>query len=215
MCRLLSAALLLILAAAPGLASEILFQRTFATDDQVALFDITANTAEFISIQSYSYAGGTVDSVVIPGGGFDPSEFLFDNMGDVQVLTNGTCSQVGTDSTTGSCNDLFFQDTLGPGTFTLALAVADNTPVDASVADGFVNDGNPGFTCLAAATSGNFCDLSTALGTSRTGYYAISISGADAINQLGTSGTPEPASMLLLLAGCGMIALLRRHSHIR
>jgi hypothetical protein len=215
MFRLLNAALLLVLAATPGLASEILFQGTFATDDQVALFNITAATAEFITIQTYSYAGGTVDSVVIPGGGFDPSGFLFDNMGDVQVLTNGTCSQVGTDSTSGSCNDLFFQDTLGPGTFTLALAVANNTPVDTAIADGFVNDGNPGFTCAAAATSGNFCDLSTALGTSRTGDYAISITGADAVNQVGASGTPEPASMLLLLAGCGMIALLRRYSHIR
>jgi hypothetical protein len=213
--RVMGAALLFLLAAAPGLASEILFQGTFTTDNQTALFNITANTSEFISIRTYSYAGGTVDSVVIPGGGFDPSGFLFDNMGDVQVLTNGTCSQVATDSTTGSCDDLFFQDTLGPGTFTLALAVADNTPVDTSVADGFVNDGNPGFTCVAAATSGNFCDLSTALGTSRTGDYAISITGADAVNQLGTSGTPEPVSMLLLLAGCGMIALLRRRSTIR
>jgi hypothetical protein len=213
--RLLNPALLLILAASPGLASGILFHGIFAADDQVALFNITANTAEFITIQTYSYAGGTVNSVVIPGGGFDPSGFLFNNMGGVQVLTNGTCSQVGTDPTTGSCNDLFFQDTLGPGTFTLALAVADNTPVDTSVADGFVNDGNPGFTCLAAGTSGNFCDLSTALGTSRTGEYAISITGADAVNQVGASGTPEPGSMLLLLAGCGMVALLRRYSHIR
>jgi hypothetical protein len=202
--RLVSGVLLLSLAAAPGFASTILFQGTFLADDQVALFNITADTSETITIQTESYAGGTVGSTIIPAGGFAPTGFLFDNLGDVLTLTNGSCSQVGTDPTTGNCDDLDFQDTLGPGTFTLALAVLDNTPIDTSVTDGFVDDGNPGFTCAEAGTSGSFCDLTTALGTSRTGNYAISITGADSVTG------PEPGSVFLLLAGGVLIALLRR-----
>jgi hypothetical protein len=113
----------------------------------------------------------------------------------------------GQDPTTLNCDDLYFQDTLGPsGTFTLALAVDDNTPVDTSVADGFIQDGNPGFTCQEAGTSGSLCDLTTALGTSRTGDYAISITGADSATQLGIR---ESGSMLLLLSSGALIALRR------
>jgi hypothetical protein len=204
--RLVNGILLFSLAGPPGFAATVLFQGSFAADDQVALFYITANTSEAITIQTDSYAGGTVNSTIIPAGGFAPTAFLFDNLGDVLTLTNGSCGQVGADPTTGNCDDLYFQDTLGPGTFTLALAVLNNTPVGTSVADGFVEDGDPGFTCVAAGTSGSFCDLTTALGTSRTGNFAVAITGADSVT------TPEPGSMLLLLAGGALIALLRRHS---
>jgi hypothetical protein len=206
MSRLVNGILLFNLAVAPGFTATILFQGAFATDDQVALFNITANTSETITIQTDSYAGGTVNSTIIPAGGFVPTAFLFDNLGDVLTLTNGSCSQVGTDPTTGNCDDLDFQDTLGPGTFTLALAVFDNNPAGLFVTDGFVQDGNPGFTCQEKGTSGSFCDVTTALGTTRTGNYAIAITGADSVT------TPEPGSMLLLFAGGGLIALRRRHS---
>jgi hypothetical protein len=204
--RLLPAALVFFLLAGSGMAGTVLFSGTFSQDDDVALFTITANTSESITIETYSYAGGTVDANVFPAGGFAPTAFLFDNLGDVLTISNGSCGQVGTDPTTGNCDDLFFQDTLGPGTYTLALAVYNNTPVDTAVADGFVEDGNPGFTCVEAGVSGSFCDLTTALGTSRTGNYAITITGADSVE---LSGVPEPGSMFLVLSG-GALALLRR-----
>src|SRR5580704_5136907 len=151
--RLVNGVLLFGLTVEAGFASTVLFQGTFATDDQVALFNITANTSETITIQTDSYAGGTVNSTIIPAGGFAPTAFLFDNLGDVLTLTNGSCGQVGQDPTTGNCDDLYCQDTLGPGTFTLALAVFDNTPVGFFASDGFVDDGDPGFTCQEAGTS--------------------------------------------------------------
>jgi hypothetical protein len=203
---LFSGILLVSLAATPGFAATILFQGTFLADDQVALFNITANTSESITIQTDSYGGGTVDSTIVPAGGFAPSAFLFDNLGNVLTLTNGSCGQVTADPITGNCDDLFFVDTLGPGTFTLALVVDNNSPVDTSVTDGFVDDGDPGFTCVEAGTSGSFCDLTTALGTSRTGNFAIAITGADSVT------SPEPGSMLLLLAGGALTGLLRRRS---
>ena len=192
---------------APGSAATVLFQGTFATDDQVALFNITADTSETITIQTDSYAGGTIGSTIVPAGGFAPTAYIFDNLGNVLTLTNGSCGQVALDPTTGNCDDLYFQDTLGPGTFTLALAVFNNTPVSTSLTDGFVEDGDPGFTCVEAGTSGSFCDLTTALGTSRTGNYAIAITGADSAVNL-----PEPGSVYLLFAGGAMLALRRRHS---
>src|ERR1700758_4509069 len=100
---------LLGLAVAPGFADTLLFQGTFAADNQVALFNITANTSEIITIQTYSYGGGTVNATSVPSGGFAPTGFLFDNVGGVQTLTNGTCTQVARDTTTGNCDDLFFQ----------------------------------------------------------------------------------------------------------
>jgi hypothetical protein len=205
--KLFQGTLLFSLTIAPGFAAA-LFQGNFATDNQVALFNITANSFETLTVATYSYAGGTVNSTAISSGGFAPAAFLFDNTGNVLTLTNGTCGQVGQDAVTGNCDDLIFQDGLGPGTFTLALVVYNNTPVDTALVDGFVQDGNPGFTCQEAGTSGNFCDLTTALGASRTGNYAISITGADSVAQL---GVPEPGSMLLLFAG-GVLMTLRRRS---
>jgi hypothetical protein len=199
--RLLNGIMLFSLAAVSGFAD--LFQGAFTADNQVEQFSITATTDETLTIVTYSYAGGTVGSTVIPAGGFAPTAFLYDNVGGVQTITNGTCNQVGRDPTTGNCDDLYFRDLLTPGTYTLALAVYENTPVDTSVADGFVEDADPGFTCADAGTTGNFCDLTDILGPSRTGNYAISIT---------TTPVPEPGSTLLLLTGAALAGLLRLRS---
>ena len=107
-----------LLAAGSGFAGTVSFSGTLSQDDNVVLYDFTANSSELITIQSLSYKVG----------GFAPTAFLFDGLGDVTQLTNGTCAQVGQDPTTLNCDDLYFQDTLGPGSFVLALAVYDNRP---------------------------------------------------------------------------------------
>ncbi|MGA3239432.1 MAG: DVUA0089 family protein [Bryobacteraceae bacterium] len=207
--RLVKGILLLSLTVAPGFAATVLFQGTFSADDQVALFNITVNTPETVTIETDSYAGGTLDSTTVPAGGFAPAAFLFYDQAtvpNVLDLTNGNCSQVGTDPTTGNCDDIYSPTLLlQPGAYILALAVYGNTPVDTSAADGFVEDGDPGFTCQSLGVGGSFCDLTTALGVSRTGNYAIAVTGADSVT------APEPGSMLLLLAGGALIAL-RRHT---
>jgi hypothetical protein len=206
--------LLFSLACVPAFAD--LFQGTFGADDQVALFNITASTPEIITIQTYSYGGGTVGSTIIPAGGFAPAAFLFGAPGSLPFsplpLSAGNSSQVMQDPTTLNYDDLYFQDTLGPGAYTLALVVDDNTPAGFLVGDGFVEDGNPGFTCQVAGVSGNFCDLTTAFGTSRSGNYAISISGATSVVQV---TVPEPSFMFLLLAGCALTVLLKRRSNLK
>lgn len=202
--RLLFNLVFLSVAATPSFASNFLFSGTLPADDQVVLFNFTANAAELITFQTYSYAGGTDGSSTFAAGGFAPVGFIFDNIGDVFTLTNGTCGQVGQDPVTNNCDDLYYQNTFGPGTFTLALAVDDNRPVDTTLSDGFIDDGNPGFTCNEVPTTGSFCDLTTALGTSRTGDYAISINGADSVT------IPEPGGLVLLFVGAVFATLARR-----
>ncbi len=199
---------LLACVASPALSGPLVYQYqgTFTADNQISLFDLTVNAAQSITFITYSYAGGSVNSTLVPGGGFSPTAFLFDHLGNVFTVSNdSTCTYVGQDSGTGNCNDLYYKNTFGPGTFTLALAVYDNNPVGAEPGDGFSQDLNPGFTCQEAGVAGNFCDLS-ALGVSRTGDYVISIEGADAVAAL---GAPEPGTLLFLCIGGAALALLR------
>jgi hypothetical protein len=210
--RFINGILLLALVAAPGFAATFLFQGTFGADNQVELFNIVVSAPQTVQIETYSYAGGTVNSTAFAPGGFAPTAFLFDNLGDVQTINNGTCSQVNKDPTTQNCDDLFFDDPLQAGTYTLALAVYGNSPVSGAVSAGFTEAGDPGFTCQEAGGSGNFCDLTTAFPTSnvRTDNYAIAITGATSVSasqQILT--TPEPASVLLLFGACTLLALLK------
>lgn len=205
--RVLYSFFLLMWAATRAVSGPLLFEGTFSSDNQVALFDVTTNTAASVRFITYSYAGGNVNATSIPGGGFSPTAFLFDHLGNVFVLSNdGTCTYVGQDSGTGNCNDLYYQNTLGPGSFTLALAVYDNNPLGTEPGDGFSQDLNPGFTCQEAGVAGNFCDLS-ALGMTRTGNFAISIEGAD---DAAPVGAPEPGTLLFFCLGGATLLLLRR-----
>ena len=206
--KLAHGVLLLSLAATPGLAGTVLFQGTFSADNQVALFSFTANSPESITFQTYGYAGGVAPpATVVPAGGFAPTAFIFDSMGNVFPLSNGSCGQVNADPTTGNCDDLLYTNTFGPGAFTLALAVLDNRPVDNILADGFIQDGNPGFTCQEFGISGSFCDVTTALGTSRTGDWALTVTGADLASQV---GVPEPGTLIMVSAAGALAMLLRR-----
>ena len=192
-----------------------MFQGTFLEDDQVALFSFNADGLSDVTIQSYGYAGGAFDSTTVASGGFAPSLFLFDSTGtEVASNSGGNCGSTATDPVTGECNDAFFvSPSLEAGTYTLALVEYDNNLNDSLLADGFTQTGNPGFTCAEFGANGNFCDVTTALGTERTGDYALSFSGVTSASDL-TSGnsTPEPGTLLLLLGGAAMAWLFRRRS---
>jgi hypothetical protein len=202
--RLVQGGLLFGLTTAPGFAAMVFFHGTFAADDQAALFNITVHTPETVTIETDSYAGVTFDSTIVAAGRFAPAAFLFYDrvaVPNALDLTDGNCSQVGIDPATGNCNDIYSPNLLlRPNTYIRALAVCGNSPVDTSLANGFVEDADRGFTCQVAGTSG---DLTTVSYTSRLGNYAIT--GADSVT------TREPGSMLLPLAGGASIAS-RRHS---
>jgi hypothetical protein len=186
-----------------------LFQGTFSEDDQVELFSFTSNGSTPITIESYGYAGGVFGSTTIAAGGFAPDATVFDASGDQEVTdSGGHCPPTGTDSVTGNCDDPYIQQVFSAGTYTLALTVYDNLPVDA-LSDGFRQTGNPGFTCAEGGMTGEFCDVTDALYRQRTGNYAISIAGATAASDI-TSATPEPATLPLMLCGALMVTTLYR-----
>lgn len=201
----------LLLLSLPGWSDPILFQGIFTADNQVELFSVTVNTTETVTIQSYGYAGGSVNSIVIPAGGFAPNASLFDPSGNEIISdSGGNCVISGTDPATGNCDDPYIQELLDPGTYTLALTQYYNVSADGYLPDGFTEDGNPGFTCAEFGQSGNFCDVTTALGTQRTGDYALAFTGADAVADTNGTTVPEPSSWLLLATGGLFFALRRR-----
>lgn len=194
---------------APVEASTLLDQGSFSSDSNVLLQQFTVTVSEEVTIQSYGYAGGMVPTLPLPTtiapGGFAPNAILFDGTGtEIASDNGGHCGITNRDSVTGNCDDPFIQQVLAAGNYTLALLVFDNVPNDGQLADGFKQDGNPGFTCAEFGASGNFCDVTSALGTVRTGNYAVSITGQD------ITATPEPATLsITLIAGLFLLVVRR------
>ncbi|MGH9393593.1 MAG: DVUA0089 family protein [Terriglobales bacterium] len=201
----------LLLLSLPGWSDPILMQGVFTSDSQVQQFSVTLGAAGVLTVQSYGYAGGTVNATTIAAGGFAPQATLFDSLGiEIVADSGGNCGLTGTDPTTGNCDDPYIQETLGAGTYTLALTEDSNVSSDGFLADGFTEDGNPGFTCAEFGQSGNFCDVTSALGTQRNGDYALAFTGAGSVDGVGSGTTvPEPSSLTLLAAG-GLLFVLRR-----
>src|ERR1035441_10573215 len=77
-----------LICAAAGAASAALtlttyvFQGAFTTDNQVELVAITVNASEQVTIRTYAYGGGTVNSTTATAGGFAPNAILFDSAGN-------------------------------------------------------------------------------------------------------------------------------------
>jgi hypothetical protein len=190
--------------------SPTVLQGLFNEDDQVELFSFTSDGSTPITIESYGYAGGIVDLTTIAEGGFAPDATIFDGTGNQYATdTGGHCPPTGVDSITGNCDDPYLQQIFTAGTYTLALTVYDNLSVDGTLADGFKQAGNPGFTCEEDGSTGEFCDVTDALFRERTGNWAIAFTGATAVSDT-TSSTPEPATLPLMLCGALAGAILYR-----
>jgi hypothetical protein len=187
-----------------------LFQGTFAADNQIEVFQLTLASAGVPTIESFGYAGGTVNATVIPAGGFWPEITLFDSLGmEFNSIAGGACGSTPAlaDPVTGNCSDPYFNGPLAAGTYTAVLSVSTNDSVDGILADGFIQSGNPGFTCQFNP-GGQFCDLSDALNRSRTGNWALAFAGFDSV--VDTSVVPEPSTWWLLLSGALLMALPSR-----
>lgn len=204
-----SAIALAVLSATAGIAGTVSFQGAFSTDDQVALFQLTLNSTSTVTMQSYGYAGGVMNSTVIPAGGFAPDFTLFALVGpDYQEAASdsgGHCGITAADPATGNCDDPSIQTTLQAGTYYLGLSVWDNVPITGYMVDGYTQTGNSGFTCAEGGVSGQFCDVTDALYPSRTGNWAVSFTGFSSV-----TNTPEPATWWLVLPAAICGGLLRR-----
>jgi hypothetical protein len=86
-------------------ANSLLFQGSIGIDDLHPTILFMVQATEVVTIQSFGYAGDTVDGVTIPEGGFDPNAFVFDyNTGLLTAEDNGANCITGHDSITGNCN---------------------------------------------------------------------------------------------------------------
>ena len=199
---------LLAFASLPLTAGSVLYQSSFSADDSVALLPFSVSGAGVVTIESYGYAGGVAPGgAVISEGGFAPNAILFDSTGsEIAGDNGGHCAITGASTVTGNCDDPYIQESLGAGSYTLALLEWDNTTTDGTLADGFRQDGNPGFTCAEFGATGNFCDVTTALGTIRNANYALAITAETLV----VAALPEPSTFsLLIVAGILIAGILR------
>jgi hypothetical protein len=190
-------------------AATVLFQGTLTIDDQRPAILFGVSTTEVVTLQSFGYAGGAVDSSIIPSGGFDPDAFVFDyNTGALTAQYDGSSCITGNDPVTGFCNDPYIQQSYSPGLYALVLVVANNFPNDTNnLAAGFQEDGAGSYTCQLYSITGNFCDVSTATGTPRTGNWAVAITGADSAQP-----APEPQTLITFAIGVAALALRRKRA---
>ncbi len=208
-------AALALLGFAPGalFAGTVLYQGTFISDSEFAQFEFELATESDLSIRSWGYAGGIVptspSSTTISSGGFATNLLLFDNVGDLIRSDNGgVCKTTGEDPVTGNCSDGLIEATLVAGRYTLVLAEWNNTSVDGTLSGWLTQVDSPGFTCAQFGLSGNFCDLTTALGDTRTGDWAVSFSGDGLLTD-----TPEPSTALMVILpalGLGLVSRRRK-----
>jgi hypothetical protein len=204
--------LLASLAASKAFAS-VSFQGTFATDDQLELFQFSIGATQTVTIVSWEYGGGTnAANTVIPAGGFDTLFTLFDGTG-AQIGSFDDCGAgSGQSSNHDACLDAYYQDTLTSGSYFLALTQSGNDS-NGDLIDGFSQQGQGNFTCAPFSLSGAFCDT---FGNQDNGNWAVDFVNVDSAVDI-TGVVPEPASFLLTGGAAALLLAFtrRRQAHRR
>jgi hypothetical protein len=192
-------------------AGSFSFTGSFNVDNDVQLFSFTLASPSSVTLETWSYAGGTnAAGMVIPAGGFDPIVSLFSGSGGF-IASNDDGVGVATDPTTGKAFDSLLTQSLAAGTYIVALTQFDNfANADPNVggdggnlSEGWFEAGNPNFTLAFAepGSTGFFWDVTPA---ERTGNWALDIDGVDSAGLI--ASVPEPSG--LVLAGTGGVTLL-------
>ncbi len=187
-------------------AADFSFTGTFTEDDDIALFAFTVGSPSTVTLQSLSYAGGTnAAGQTIAAGGFDPILALFDSAGNLIDQDDDGSSVV--DPETGRSWDVFLQELLQPGSYTVAVTQYDNF-ANATLGAGFDRQGQGNFTvnfgCPEAQPA--FNDVSGGTGCGRTANWAFDILGVQTAVIPGTPGggggvVPEPSTWAMMLIG--------------
>jgi hypothetical protein len=188
-------------------ADSFSFGGTFQTDNDVQLFTITVASPITATFLTLSYGGApsvAAPAQTVPAGGFAPDLWLFDSTG-----TN--VAEFSAYDTSGEVNDgvggyLDDYDTyfLATGTYTLALTEFTNYPVDGYLIDGFADAGNP------------YCDFCDSSSDQMDSNWSVDVLNVDsASEQLPSTGTPEPGSLILLSSGLGCFSWVRRRKFFR
>lgn len=110
----------------PAKATDFFFTGNFVDDDDKARFEFTIDADSFVTVLTYSYAGGVnAAGQSIAAGGFDPILSLYDFSGNlVDYNDDGPSSP--TDPTSGAAFDTFFQANLLAGSYTVFVTQYNN-----------------------------------------------------------------------------------------
>jgi len=166
--------------AAPAAAADYSYTGTLSDPNQVLLFNFTVGTASDVTLQSYSYSGGTTaDGTVISAGGFDPILALFDGSGNL----------IGQDDDSGPGYDVWLSRLLQPGNYTVSVMAYSNFAVGPNLSNGFQNTGSFG---------------------GRTQSWAFDVLGVDTATQVGAVPEPATWAMMLMGFGATGFAMRRR-----
>jgi hypothetical protein len=192
-----------VLLTAPGFAGQFSFTGVFANDNDVQLFTFGLLAPTTVTLQTWSYGGGTdANGQTIAAGGFEPLLEVFDALslapasGLLLPGTFSSCPPNRADTNRiPACYDVLAQLSLTAGNYFLALTQNPNAAVG-NLGDGFQFDGDPTFN---SGFAGSF-------GAQGDGHWEVDILAAD--NAAAVTATPEPGSLWLsaaamLLAGIG------------
>lgn len=189
-------------------AVDFSFIGNFSTDDEVQLFDFTADGTSNVTLRSYSYAGGiNAEGVLIEPGGFDPILALFDDAGTLIHFQDDAAHDgfvVPSDPVTGSAYDVLFESILGPGNYTVAISQYYNFPIGPNLSNGFTEEGSGNFTSerFCGVPGGSFLDVNC---NQRTNAWAFDIAGVEQASP-NYSRIPEPSLSILSFLVIGTIA---------
>jgi len=182
-----------------GEAAALSFTGALAADDDVQTFSFTLSAPGAVTLQTWSYAGGTnAAGTAIGRGGFDPGIAVFDALGNlVDRQDDGATADVAVDPLTNEQFDVYLVTSLGAGTYTAAVTQFDNVALGPVLASGFSRAGAGNFTAAFGCLNGQFCDVDA---VDRTAAWAADVSGATVV--------PLPGTLGLLAAG--LVALWGR-----
>ena len=192
-------------------AASFSFTGTFSADDDVQLFNFTADGTSLVTLRTYSYAGGVqADGNIVSAGGFDPILALFDSAGNL-IDQNDDGSAVPVDPNTGAAFDTELSLILEAGDYIVAVTQFDNFAVGPTLADGFSAQGDPFFTAgLGACSNGQFCDVSGVDPfNNRTNEWAFDV--LNVVDAVAPPAVPVPAAVWLFGSGLlGLVGMARR-----
>ncbi len=178
-------------------AAALSFTGTLDADDAVQTFTFTLPAPGSVTIQTWSYAGGSnAAGTLIPQGGFDPGIALFDALGTLLVQQDDAApGDVPADPLTNEQFDIYLVTALAAGTYSVAITQFDNVAIGPGFANGFSQAGAGSFTAAFACSNQQFCDVDA---VNRTGFWATDVTG--------TTVVPLPGTIWLLSGALGMFS---------